>query len=288
MSRSSDAGYHEFWKAAREHYPEAMKPGGMLDQGAIELIRNVVSSKPDGRFVKPTEREWICDFDGWMFPKRSGAFRYERAMALTYKGLINLKTPFDLALYERLIWELQPRTILELGSFQGGSGLWFADQMTVSCREPCEVHSFDLYTKCRSASAKHPRLHFHQVDLMDLDSFDAALLERLPHPWIVVDDSHIKVFEVFQFLNRFLAPGDYYVMEDVPMLATVRRRRNKIMFVYEKLLNRLKKHRARVVAGAKVFEDAGFMVDTHYTDAYAYNMTCSPNSWFRKGGSAAV
>lgn len=70
------------------------------------------------------------------------------ALALTYKGLINIKTPFDLALYARLIWELQPKTILELGSFQGGSALWFADHMSVLCEVPGEVHSFELHTRC--------------------------------------------------------------------------------------------------------------------------------------------
>lgn len=277
----SEAGYHEFWKAAHEHYPESMKKGGLLDQGMFDLVRGVVNSKPEARFVKPTDRKWICDFYGWKFPIRR-TFRFEGAMALTYRGLINVKSPFDLALYTRLIWELQPKTIIELGSFQGGSGLWFADQMTVLCEEPGEVHSFDFHTKCRSQSAKHRRLHFHQVNLKDTGSFDVELLERLPHPWIVVDDAHVRVLDVFRFLNRFLASGDYYVVEDLPLQATVQIRRNKILFAYTMLKRRFNRRAVRIEAGARVFEDAGLVVDTHYTDAYGRNVTCSPNSWFRK------
>lgn len=61
--------------------------------------------------------------------------KLERALGKTYRGSILLKTPFDLALYPKLIWELQPRTILELGSYQGGSGLWFSDNMSVLCEK---------------------------------------------------------------------------------------------------------------------------------------------------------
>jgi hypothetical protein len=277
---NSEAGYHEFWKAAHEHYPEKMKKGGLLDQGVFDLVQGVVNSKPQARFVKPTDREWVCDFKCWDFPNLRN-FR-AGAMALTYKGLINIKSPFDLALYTRLIWELQPKTIIELGSFQGGSGLWFADQMTVLCEAPGEVHSFDVHTKCLSQSAKHPRLHFHWVDLRDTDSFDSELLKRLPHPWIVVDDAHIRVLEVFRFLNRFLALGDYYIVEDVPLPATVQISRNKAKVAWTMLRRRLNSRLVRIMARASVFEDAGLLVDTQYTDAYGLNVTCAPNSWFRK------
>ena len=278
---NSEAGYHEFWKAAREHYPELMKKGGLLDQNVFDLVQGVVNSKPEARFVKPTDREWLCDVSGWKFPIWL-TFRFEAAMALTYKGLINIKSPFDLALYSRLIWELQPKTIIELGSFHGGSALWFADQMTILCAEPGEVHSFDFHTKCLSQSAKHPRLHFHWVDLKDTASFDSELLARLPHPWIVVDDAHVRVLEVFRFLNRFLASGDYYIVEDVALPATVQIPRNKIMLAWKMLRRRLNRRLVRIMARASVFEDAGLLVDTHYTDAYGLNVTCSPNSWFRK------
>jgi cephalosporin hydroxylase len=249
--------FREFWSSAHAHYPEQMKRGGLLDQGAWTLLEAVLEGEPRERFVRPTHRPFTCAINGWSFPIRFD--RPESAMALTYKGLINLKSPFDLALYSRLLWELQPRTIIELGSFQGGSGLWFADQMSVLCEEPAEVHSFDLHTGCRSEAARHPRLHFHGVDLMDLGTLDTALLERLPHPWLVVDDAHVNVMNVMLYLDRFVRAGDYYVIEDVPMAATM-----------------------ETVNAAAIAEGAGYLVDTHYTDAFGLNVTCAPNSWLRK------
>lgn len=46
---------------------------------------------------------------------QDGTFRYK------YKGRALLKNPFDLALYVRLIEQVRPGTIIEIGSYNGGS-----------------------------------------------------------------------------------------------------------------------------------------------------------------------
>lgn len=248
------SGYKAFSETAHKNYPGQTRPGGNLDW-AIALS-DVVHADHSDRFAKPSLRGWMSSLDPRMFPNRSTKVG---ALALTYKGLINVKTPFDLALYTRLIWELQPRTILELGSLQGGSGLWFADHMSVLCENQGEVHSFDLHTKCIHENAKHPLLTFHQIDLSDVAGFDKNLLKRLPHPWLVIDDAHVQVFSVFSYLNDFLVSGDYYVIEDNPLWA------NK-----------------EIVDGLQLIEQSGFLIDTYYTDAFGRNLTCAPNAWLRK------
>lgn len=251
------SGYKAFWEAAHKNYPDETKPGGLLDQGGMfDAMRGVVNADHSDRFAKPSARGWASSIYQWSFPRRSTKVG---ALALTYKGLINIKTPFDLALYTRLIWELQPKTIIEFGSFQGGSGLWFADQMSALCDNPGEVHSFDLHTKCIHENARHPLLTFHQVDLSNAESLDKSLLMRLPHPWLVIDDAHVQVFSIFSHLRQLLVSGDYYVIEDVPMAA------NKEIF-----------------DGLQLIEQSGFLVDTYYTDAFGINLTCAPNAWLRK------
>ena len=47
--------------------------------------------------------------------------------AYMYKSTPCLKSPFDLALYQMLVWTEKPRTIIEIGSNAGGSALWLAD-----------------------------------------------------------------------------------------------------------------------------------------------------------------
>ncbi|KRQ88945.1 CmcI family methyltransferase [Bradyrhizobium valentinum] len=251
------SGYKAFWEVAHKDYPDQMKLGGLLDQwGMIDAMSSVVNADCSDRFAKQSGRGSRSCIDPWSFPNRTTKIG---ALALTYKGLILIKTPFDLALYTRLIWELQPRTIIELGSFQGGSGLWFADHMSVLCKHPGEVHSFDLNTKCVHENAKHPLLTFHQVDLSMVETLDKSLLIKLPHPWLVIDDAHVQVFSVFSYLREFLVSGDYYVIEDVPIEA------NK-----------------EVIDGLQLMEESGFLVDTYYTDAFGTNLTCAPNAWLRK------
>ncbi|MCK1758052.1 hypothetical protein IVA78_23295 [Bradyrhizobium sp. 137] len=252
------SGYEDFWKAAHKNYPDQIRSGGLLDQGMFDGISSVVNADHSDRFAKPSERGWRTHIHPWTFPFWSSSKKLG-ALALTYKGLITIKTPFDLLLYTRLIWELQPRTILELGSFQGGSGLWFADQMSVLCEKPGEVHSFDVQTKCRHENAKHSLLSFHQVDLSDVSTFDKDLLTRLPHPWIVIDDAHVQIFSIFSYLRDFLVSGDYYVIEDDPIRAD-----------------------KEIIDGLHLVEQSGFLIDTYYTDAFGRNVTCAPNAWLRK------
>lgn len=248
------SGIEAFWEAASKNYPDQLRPRGPLD---MEIATSsVLNADCSDRFAKPSARGWMSSIYPKTFDKRSTKIG---VLALTYKGLIQLKTPFDLALYTRLIWELQPRTILELGSLQGGSGLWFADQMSVLCEIPGEVHSFDLHTKCIHHRAKHPLLIFHKVDLSDLTTLDENLLTRAPHPWLVIDDAHVQIFSMFSYLNQFLASGDYYVIEDNPMKAD-----------------------KEIIDGFQTVEELGFLVDTYYTDAFGTNVTCAPNAWLRK------
>ncbi|CDX14583.1 Cephalosporin hydroxylase family protein [Mesorhizobium sp. ORS 3324] len=250
-------GYKDFWNAAQNNYPDEIIPGGILDQaGMFDAISSIINCDDSDRFVKPSERWWMSSIYPKNFPDRATKVG---ALALTYKGLIHIKTPFDLALYTRLIWELQPRTIIELGSYQGGSGLWLADHVSMLCDKPGEVHSFDLHVNCVHENAKHPLLTFHQVDLFDADSLDKILLARLPHPWLVIDDAHVQVFSIFAHLRKFMYKGDYYIIEDVPIYA-----------------NR------EIIDGFQLIEESGFFIDTYYTDAFGINVTCAPNAWLRK------
>lgn len=247
-------GHKDFLEAARKNYPEQTKSGGSLDWAIA--MSSAVNAECSDRFAKPSTRGWGSAFHANLFPNR---YTKVGALAQTYKGLLNVKTPFDLYLYTRLIWELQPKTILELGSLQGGSGLWFADQMAVLCENKGEVHSFDINVECIHENATHPMLKFHKVDLSDVANFDEEFMLDLPHPWLVVDDAHIQIFEIFSYLGKFLESGDYYVIEDEPARADT-----------------------EIINGLRLVEQSGFLIDTFYTDAFGTNFTCAPNAWLRK------
>ena len=273
--------FSEYGEALRRHYPDIVtawldvppvpigsgkKEGETLPpvRGQRPAQRQVAAFKSsideavfDGRFEDPNQRKWEA-----VWPQ------YRRSPKWTvpgYKGLLRMKLPTDLMLYSHLIWELQPRTIIEFGSLQGGSGLWFADQLAALEGHAGHVYSIDYLTKCVHPTAKqHPILTFLTADLHDLKTIDAEILRTALHPWLVVEDAHVNIFGLFSFLDKYLVSGDYYTIED------------------EFMIHCKKKPDERFLKRYEMISELGYLVDTHYTDGFGYNATCAPNAWLRK------
>ena len=135
-------------------------------------------------------------------------------MNYTYKGVSCLKDPIDLALYMKLIWETKPRTIIEIGSFHGGSAVFFADL--------CKMYGLDtqIVTVDFRAIQGHtdPRIRFIQADALKLDQSDLhRALDTLPRPWLILEDS-AHTFEVcyavLEYFKARMERGEVLVMED--------------------------------------------------------------------------
>lgn len=270
-AKRGDLYFWEYAEAVKRHYPDAVKPDEAmtdLDRKKLGWLagpragRTVVAKAEESklensnRFQLPSQRLLRNIGTAW----RNASLEDAYTIRCGYKGLLNWKTPYDLVLYSNLLWELQPRTIIEFGALQGGSALWFADQLDVMCGEG-EVHSFERAIECVSPRARHPRLHFHQVNLLDLATLDRKLFRALPHPWLVVDDAHADVPGLFALMSEeFMQEGDYFVIEDILARYSLK---NWTDFMSS-------------------IEREGFVVDSRYTDAFGYNMTCAPNAWLMK------
>ena len=252
--------FRDYATAFKKHYPEVLAkhtPDGLAHEtktGTASLFHDDKLSfelASSDRFVHVRRRTFGAVENPLMQSNRNPL-----GAAKSYKGLLCLKPAYDLVAYCTLIWELKPRTIIEFGSLQGGSALWFADQLEL-CGHGV-VHSFEKFINCVSTEAKHPRLTFHEADLNDLSSLSVRLFKQLEHPWLVVDDAHSNVEGLFHWVDRQMECGDYYVIEDYLTMPSV----EDIQF----LLN---------------LGDS-YLVDTRYTDACGYNNTCAPNAWLRK------
>jgi cephalosporin hydroxylase len=131
------------------------------------------------------------------------------SLKYAWRGIPMAKDPFDLALYTSLLFELKPRTVVEFGSFAGGSAAWFAD-MLQAMDIPATVHSIDL----RRPKLDHPGVTFYEGDA---NSPAPEIFADLPHPWLVVEDSSHQAsttLAVLRFLHEVLKSGDYVVVED--------------------------------------------------------------------------
>jgi len=162
------------------------------------------------RFVEPLSRPLTSNYSRLEFAKlMTGKYR------TTWKGVSLLKAPMDLAIYSKLLFDLKPRTIIDSGTAQGGSALWFAD-LVGALGLDCKVVTVDIADMREQAVIEHPGIEFWQGDLMQLDSaLPPAKLARLPHPWLVVEDAHVNTHALMRHLHDTgLQTGDYLVIED--------------------------------------------------------------------------
>lgn len=135
-------------------------------------------------------------------------------MHFSWKGVMCNKDPFDVALYSLLLWQLQPKTIIEIGYKFGGSALWFVDQtraMGLSTRLVC----VDVEQR---EQISDPAVTFLHGDGRNLGpTLTDALLASLPHPWLIVEDAdhhYLTTKRVLEFFAPHMAEGDYMAVED--------------------------------------------------------------------------
>jgi cephalosporin hydroxylase len=134
------------------------------------------------------------------------------SMRYTYKGIPTLKNPFDLALYTRLLWDVKPRTLIEIGSCMGGSAIWFADQMR-SMAIDGRIFSLDFIVLQNISDPV--------VSFITSDSLPSAMprdwLKSLPRPMMVIDDSSHTFEHTLLVLRCFadiMQPQEYLIVED--------------------------------------------------------------------------
>ena len=135
-------------------------------------------------------------------------------MKYSYRGVPTLKSPFDIALYQLLLWEQKPRTLIEIGSKWGGSALWFSDILR-SYGVDCAIHSVDIDPP---KNLEFPGVFFHRGDGRRLsDALSPDLLERMHRPLMIIEDADHRpatTSSVLHFFDRWLRPGEYIVVED--------------------------------------------------------------------------
>ena len=54
-----------------------------------------------------------------------------------------MKGPLDIILFQQLFWHLKPRTVIELGTYNGTCALWLSDTMRLIA-SPCRVYTMDI------------------------------------------------------------------------------------------------------------------------------------------------
>jgi len=226
------------------------------------------------RFVKISEREDRCSL-----PKSAWRPLTDNYHLQTWKGIQMDKSPLEIALYPMLIYELQPKTIIEIGADTGGSAIWLADNLELFGIKG-SVYSIDIDLSLLDEKAKaNPKVNFLEGDCNNIDKIlSATLLSTLPHPWLIVEDAHVNLVGILDYFHHNgLQSGDYLIIEDTNQdlwktwsdwgdKEFLARMGDKLGL----LRNWLMKH------------ENEYLIDTYYLDMFCYNGSKNWNSILKR------
>jgi cephalosporin hydroxylase len=130
-----------------------------------------------------------------------------------FLGVGLMKCPNDLWVYQDLLTNNRPKTVIETGTYLGGSALYFAYLMDMLQIEGGRVFTIDFEDRRR---CDHPRITFLGGD--STDPFIAeAIAEQIEYPLLVSLDADHSAAHVYKELTLYaplVKPGDWLVVED--------------------------------------------------------------------------
>jgi cephalosporin hydroxylase len=189
-------------------------------------------------------------------------------LGYTYKGISCMKCPLDMALYTKLIWEMKPKSLIEIGTHAGGSALWFADTLNAAGLD-ARIVSIDFYS---ASEVTDSRIEFLKGDVHNLSqTLTPQKLAALPRPWLVIEDSahtYQSCISTLEFFSKVLRPNEVLVVED-GVLDDLGMTQD-----YDGGPN-------RALAEFLARSDCRFEVMTEYCDWYGVNATYNPNGFLK-------
>ena len=224
------------------------------------------------RFVSPADRHFFTslhDLSVNSYLNYVHRIKDTKQNYSKWKGLTLMKDPMTLGIYLQILQTLKPKTIIEFGTYEGGTSQWMRDMMK-SLGNPCTVHTLDFISgdgceatpKCGD-ECLHCRvnvsndIHFHHVNVHDIDTFvvkNHEMFDKMEHPVLVLEDCHENLDGILNNMDLYLKDGDYFIFED-----TLDSQK------HDKMQSILKKY-------------PKYVIDTFYCDMWGTNNSWNVNS----------
>ena len=187
-----------------------------------------------------------------------------------YKNRSLIKNPFDLALYLKLLQQVRPRTIIEIGSFEGGSAYWLSDQCT-ALGFNTQVISLDINPPVTLEDSLNEKVKFLYGDIYDLFAGDLVReILNCARPFLFIEDGphdYEGCTKALQFFDYFAQSGEYIIIEDG---------------ILKDLKYRKYKNGPNRAINNFLKSNNSYCIDRSYCDYFGYNVTWNTNGYIVK------
>jgi cephalosporin hydroxylase len=133
---------------------------------------------------------------------------------LKFLGVKACKSPMDLWVYQEIIYEIRPKLIIECGTYQGGSTLFFASMLELNNIDGT-VLSIDVNPK--KNLPQHSHIHYLTASSIT-DGYEFAKKFRVNRApcMVILDSNHTKshVLEELRLYSNLVSVGSYLIVED--------------------------------------------------------------------------
>lgn len=213
---------------------------------------------------------------------------YPGKYSARYRSSSILKGPIDQMVLREMLQVLTPKSIIELGTFTGGSALFIDDVMNKTGVDYI-IYSLDENSTLRDSivtDSVTDKVKFIEGSTNNIDTvFPTSMLARLPRPLLVIEDSHVNFPGVLAHFHRHLLEGDYILVEDTCPLIP-----NKVWvgeedFAYKEISRNYELYGTWKLELVREFFSTHkdlYSVDCYFTDLYGLNCTTNWNSYFRR------
>lgn len=247
--------------AAREEL--RLNPSHLQVRAFIDNLAQAIA-RPEQAVIPTVQRPWNTSLNReTLMSIQNASHNY------AYRGVPMIKNPFDFALYPMLLWNVKPRTIIEIGSKAGGSGLWLGDLMNNFGLEG-HIYSLDIV---RVDTVSHPRVTFMEGNGRDLGAtLSSEFVNSLPRPLMIIEDAdhaYETSIGVLEFFHPYLQMGEYIVIED-----------GIISDIAQDPSYNSGPHRALKEFLGRY--SGYYEMDSDYCDFFGYNLTWCTNGFLKK------
>ena len=132
----------------------------------------------------------------------------------TWLGVTIFKNPLDLMLYQETIYEIQPDLIIETGTWNGGSALFFASMMDLIGKG----HIVSVDIGAQPNLPDHPRITYLSGNSIQEEMIDQVKTMIPPNGTVMVildsDHSMAHVLAEMNVYSELVTTGSYLVVED--------------------------------------------------------------------------